>query len=92
VVEDKGMIMHILMTNGLDQYHLFKGNILTHNQLLKTGLNIGTIAKFSTPLSINTNTISFCHQRCDSLSYLLDIAYSYDTSVIQFSLVISLYF
>ncbi|PLW12459.1 hypothetical protein PCANC_21662 [Puccinia coronata f. sp. avenae] len=39
VVEDKDMILHILMTNEVDQYHLFKGNILTHDQLLKAGLN-----------------------------------------------------
>jgi hypothetical protein len=51
VVEDKDMILHILTTNGVVQYHLFKGNILTHNQLLKAGLNIGTIAKLRTSVN-----------------------------------------
>jgi hypothetical protein len=45
VVDDKDAILDILLSNGVDQFYLFKGAHLTHNQLIPTGLNIGTIAK-----------------------------------------------
>jgi hypothetical protein len=51
VVDDKDIILHKLVTNGVDQYQLFKGDILTHDQLVKAGLNIGTIAKLRTSVN-----------------------------------------
>ncbi|PLW31538.1 hypothetical protein PCANC_17141 [Puccinia coronata f. sp. avenae] len=45
IVEDQDGILRILVSNRIDQYHLFKGPHVTNNQLSRIGLNIGTIAK-----------------------------------------------
>jgi hypothetical protein len=45
VVDNKDAILDILLRNGVNQYYLFKGAHLTHDQLMRTRINIGTIAK-----------------------------------------------
>jgi hypothetical protein len=45
IVENKSVILEILLTNDIDQYHLFKPPHFSQENLLSIGLKIGTIAK-----------------------------------------------
>jgi hypothetical protein len=45
IVEDQDQILQALLSEGIDEYHLFKGPHVTNKQLSMIGLNIGTIAK-----------------------------------------------
>ncbi|PLW15915.1 hypothetical protein PCASD_19867 [Puccinia coronata f. sp. avenae] len=45
IVEDQDQILQALLSEGIDEYHLFKGPHVTNEQLSMIGLNIGTIAK-----------------------------------------------